>query len=474
MPSGDLLITVNRIYVTCEAPTLGQTQSLTALDASLTPTVPAAGFMQESGTNDSLTVTPTVLDTESADITIGNVEVGSGIFHMVAVPSGDTAPSGAQIQAGTDASDVEADWSDSRSVLNNDDVTIEAYGLGTSSWKVYVAHESIDETLGTVAISSAFTPADVTAPEVTSVIGTPGADYTEATIATVTFNTDTGEGSADMVLTQSDTAPTSTQVGNGQDENGAAADVIPASLTITEQGPQTFTMFVDATTTYYPYVIQTDAAGNVSDVASAPVSFTTPSATIVKRFFDSGNADDASYTNCTATGSQADPDSGTDAVLIESAAGVTGNVIVAVGGVTLGNGVNVITFTAKDIAKTSAARWVRARSLGFSVTHTAHFDLTNGATGSASNTSNLAISSAGSGFYTCSFEIDATGDADLSGTMYFYLAQSDGGITIPSGSAGDEAISMYDGFIEVKINSLPAESPTLGALVVDAPTAGVA
>jgi len=473
VPSGDLMITVNRVYVTCEAPTLGQTHALTALETAVSPSVSSSPYLQEAGTNDALTVTPTVLDTQSADITIGNVEVGSGLFHLVAVPSGDSAPSAAQIQAGTDASDVDAVWSDTRSVLNNDDVTIEAFGLSAVSYKIYVAHESIDTTLSAVASSAAFTPADVTAPQVTSVIGVAGADYTEATIATVTFNTDTGEGTADLVLTQSGTAPTSTQVGNGQDENGAAADVVATPLTITTSGPQMFSLTGLASSgavTYYPYVIQTDAAGNVSDVGEAPVSFTTPSATIVRQFFDDGLQGSASINSNTITESYTDPNAGSNAVLLSSGASATSMLFTHT--VVYANGVNEISFSVRDVTKSTAKRWMRIRPGNVSTTTLAHVNITDGVFSGSSGGDNQAVQDLGGGWYRFSYTLDMTDDADLNGILQFWPADADNDTTIPRGSAGAEEIAVFDVRVTSKTNAVTASEATLGAISVDAATAG--
>lgn len=114
---------------------------------------------------------------------------------------------------------------------------------------------------------------DTTAPSLTVPVST----ETGSTTGTIGATTDTGEGVMDAVLTQSATPPSAPQVIAGTDENDLPADV-SGTQAISTTGAKTFDAAgLNAETTYYGYIVQTDARGNVSDVFACG-SFTTSAA----------------------------------------------------------------------------------------------------------------------------------------------------------------------------------------------------
>lgn len=112
---------------------------------------------------------------------------------------------------------------------------------------------------------------DETAPTLSSPVGT----ETGATTADLSVDTDEGNGTAYAVVTQSATAPSATQVKNGQDHTGSAADY-STSEAVSSSGTINFTSAsgLSAGTTYYAHFMHEDAATNQSSVSSSS-SFTT-------------------------------------------------------------------------------------------------------------------------------------------------------------------------------------------------------
>ena len=413
--------------------------------------VATAAYTISAATNDSLTVTPTVTAPTTTDITIGGISVVSGTIYMVAVPAADSAPSAAQIKAGTDASDVAAIWDDARSVLDTNDFTVEAFGLtdGTA-YKVYAVHENDLAQLGTVASSASFTPADVTAPVLSSAEGV----ATGQTTADLDVNTDTAEGELYVVVTTSATAPSAAQVKLGQDHTGSAAAFDDSDLAIAASGPHSFSATgLTASTTYYVYFMHEDDAGNQSTVTAGVAAFTTASSTTTVVSF----ATDGTLTNIinasssALTASQSDSDAGTDAVLwADDNPGTSGAVSIRSANVTLNNGNNNVTGKFKTTGIASGSKmWIRIRMQSVTVTDAVFVDITNDGTAAGSRIgtqdagwTSATVTSLGSDWWKFDGVLDATG-ADVTGQFYLSMAEADND-TVLTVRDGTNAIVIHD------------------------------
>lgn len=113
---------------------------------------------------------------------------------------------------------------------------------------------------------------DVTAPVLTSAVGT----ETGSTTATVGATTDEDNGTMYVSVTTSATQPSIAQIKAGQDHTGAAAAFADDQV-ITTTGAKTFNATgLTASTTYYAHLVHTDAAANDSNRISS-AGFTTDS-----------------------------------------------------------------------------------------------------------------------------------------------------------------------------------------------------
>lgn len=114
------------------------------------------------------------------------------------------------------------------------------------------------------------TPTETVAP----ILSSPTASSTGATTATVGVTTDENNGTLYVVLTGSATAPTATQVENGQDHTGTAA-AKSANQLVVSAGAKAFDLTgLTASTTYHAHFMHKDLSGNRSGVSTA-TSFTT-------------------------------------------------------------------------------------------------------------------------------------------------------------------------------------------------------
>lgn len=118
--------------------------------------------------------------------------------------------------------------------------------------------------------------ADVTAPVLTTAVGT----ATGSTTATVGATTDEANGTLRVVVTTSATQPSTVQIKAGQDHTGATAPYA-GSQTITSTGAKTFSATgLTASTGYYAHNLHTDTAGNDSNrLSSSLFTTTTPDVT---------------------------------------------------------------------------------------------------------------------------------------------------------------------------------------------------
>lgn len=388
--------------------------------------------------SDGITVAASVLDATSARITIGSVEAVSGTFYVVVVASGGGTPSAAQIEAGTDASDVAAAWSTAVSVLDTDDVIRDATGLSAIEYVAYAVQKDGTGTYSAVASSAAFTPADVTAPILTSPIGT----ATGNTTATVSVNTDTPEGTLYVVITKDGTTPSAANVIAGNNAAGDAA-TWSDSVTVTDHGPQSFAAtLLEANTEQWVYFCHVDAAGNQSTVTPGVASFTTENPVIIGEWFNDGIATGYTYTGATGTGSQSDHDAGTNAVLITNDGATSASV--QINSVTFRDGVNRLSLSLRDVTKSTAKRWARIRVLNTTSVPIVAWNVTDGTIGSTPSGSGHTITDEGGGWYRLTYTFDFSGDGDLDGSIAIYLADADNDQTIPAGSGGEEEMAIYN------------------------------
>lgn len=125
---------------------------------------------------------------------------------------------------------------------------------------------------------------DITAPVLTSAVGT----ATGSTTATIGATTDEANGTMYGVVTGSATQPSVAQIKAGQDHTGAAASYA-SSQSISSTGAKTFSATgLTASTTYYGHIVHADAAANDSNRLSS-ASFTTDAASTSKKRHGSMN-----------------------------------------------------------------------------------------------------------------------------------------------------------------------------------------
>lgn len=131
---------------------------------------------------------------------------------------------------------------------------------------------------------------DVTAPTLSSAVGTTLSDTT----ATVGATTNEANGTLYVAVTTSATQPSIAQIKAGQNHLGAAASYA-SSQAISSTGAKTFTATgLTASTAYYAHLVHTDAAANDSNRLSSS-SFTTDSASGAL-FSDDFSSGDLSHT----------------------------------------------------------------------------------------------------------------------------------------------------------------------------------
>lgn len=223
--------------------------------------------------------TPPTLSSPSASATGGttgsgsvSTDEGNGTLYFVVTTSA-TAPTAAQVKAGQDNAGAAAADSGSQSVSATGSQSISGGFTGLTSETTYYAHymqEDAATNQSSVASSSSFTTADVTAPTLSSPTATDNADGT----ADGHVDTDEANGTLYWIISTSATAPSVAQIQAGNDSTGsAAADSGSQSVTATGTQDVTATGLADGTT-YYFYFQQQDAATNDSTVASAS-GFTT-------------------------------------------------------------------------------------------------------------------------------------------------------------------------------------------------------
>ncbi len=204
----------------------------------------------------------------SADLTVTSDEGNGELYVVVTQLQG--APSPAQMRAGQDSAGSDADYTNAgQAVSAPGEQTVSATGLTEAVHFAYFMQDDAAGNTSSVLEGGPFTPADVTAPILTSVEIVPAG--TDA--ALLTFNTDTDEGNAYFVVQPTgDGAPSLAQIKAG------SVGTVSGQLAISTAGPQSVDISgLSEATGYLAHVAQTDVAGNDSMVVSAEAEAITES-----------------------------------------------------------------------------------------------------------------------------------------------------------------------------------------------------
>lgn len=109
--------------------------------------------------------------------------------------------------------------------------------------------------------------------------------------------------------------------------------------------------------------------------------------------------------------------------------------------ITFNNGENIIRMKLKDIAKNTAARWVRIRVQNTTAVPSISIDLTNGALGINDGFTNTSLTALSDGWYAFEGTVDLTG-ADVAGGLYLYMADADNDQNITAD--GTNTVGVHD------------------------------
>jgi hypothetical protein len=270
-----------------------------------------------------------VLDETSADLNVTTDEVNGLLYVVVTTTQG--TPSATQMRAGEDSTGTAGAYTNGgQAVSTTGEQSISATGLSEVAHYAYFMQDDAAGNASNILEAGSFTPGDVTAPVVSSV----ELVETGTTTATVTFNTDTDEGTGYVIVQPTgDTAPTQAQVVAG------SVGTVQGSLAISAIGPQILEIEgLSQNTGYLTYVVHRDASGNDSHVEVAPEETVTESDVAISWTSD-GNHDTFSTTDgsFTATGS-ADAYSN---AYVEGQSGDTINVQLVFGAGTIAGAVDV-------------------------------------------------------------------------------------------------------------------------------------
>lgn len=210
----------------------------------------------------------TVIDAAEAELAVTTDEAGGSLYVVVTTTQG--TPSETQMRAGDDSTGSDGAYvNGGQAVAETGEQIISATGLtGTEHYAYFMQDDAAGNASNTLE-AGPFTPADVTAPVVSSV----EIVETGTTTATVSFNTDTDEGTGYVIVQPTgDTAPTQAEVVAG------SVGTVQGMLAISAIGPQSLDIEgLSSATGYLAYVVHTDVAGNNSDVVVAPAEAVTQS-----------------------------------------------------------------------------------------------------------------------------------------------------------------------------------------------------
>ena len=215
---------------------------------------------------------PTLSATGSGSVagttaTISSTSNEAGTMYYV-VTSSSTAPSSAQVKAGTDENDAAALKSGSGAAVAATAKSFSLTGL-TSETQYYFYFAATDAATNTSNVSgSNFTTSDITPPTLSAT----GSGSVAGTTATIS-STSNEAGTMYYVVTSSSTAPTNAQVKAGLNNSGTAA-IKSGNDTVTANTAKSFNLTgLTSETQYYFYFAATDAATNTSNVSGS--NFTT-------------------------------------------------------------------------------------------------------------------------------------------------------------------------------------------------------
>lgn len=390
----------------------------------------------------------TVLDIASLAAQVSTDEIGGTIYN---VATHDESPNATQIIAGQDESSAPLDAGSvtTKAVTQAGVQQLANFtGLTEDDTTLHSVHVDAAGNQSNVVKSAIAHPADVTAPIITSVEIT-SSNYDEVTI---TFNSNDTSGPYHAAVTTSATPPTAEQI-----EAGSGGGIVATeNQTPVATGPQSVTISssITASTEYWAYVFQEDDAGtpNWSEVAASPESVTTASETVFYNAWNDGNDGATGGTRSTRTGSQSDPDGGSNAILAENNGGGSNPQSVTV--TTPGNAINISLYSTIrgsvwiDPGSWIGSAWARLQMSNVPSASNKRFsvNLDSGSAGASpgSDISNISVVSEGAG-WRVTWEIDVNGESDTGAQFQVYFADADNDQSIDnSGSLGDYSLTVYD------------------------------
>ncbi len=205
------------------------------------------------------------LTSTTADLDVTTDE-DNGTLYVV-VSGSATSPSKVQVKAGQDHTGSAAIADDSVAIASSGAKSFNDVVISTGVRYAHFMHEDAAANQSTVVTTASF-EIDAVAP----VIDTPATSDQQAGTIDVDFNTDEGDGTAYLSVTDSATAPSAAQVKLGDDHTGADA-ISSASQAVSATGAQSFDNVSVSAGTRYAHVMHEDSTGNQSNVIST-TSFT--------------------------------------------------------------------------------------------------------------------------------------------------------------------------------------------------------
>jgi hypothetical protein len=391
------------------------------------------------------TVTLTNLSVNPVSSTTASISVDSnraaGVVYWVVVPSAASAPSAAQVKAGTDGAGNAATWASSLSLssISTMDVNGGPSGLsGGVAYKAYAAQQDTDDTYSAV-VNDAFTSGSIgAAPGLSSQDATPGAD--DRWIDT-TVTTDEDNGTIFVVaVPNGDTTPLAQNIADGQRFDGTVASS-SGSISISSSGAKTKTLTgLIGGTTYLVAWVHRDAAGNFSNI----VTDTATTDTLILSRATAGTSTGLNVSTGVSAFSlaYADSDGGTNAISwTDNGDAGSGAVRITTTSSTFYSGVVKFRGKMKAISHTAAKAWVRFAVESMTGSGSAWFNLTDGAVGTETAVGTPTITSLGSSWYQLSASIDLTG-SDIGGLFTIHMGDGDNDGTMTRD--GNNSLALYD------------------------------
>ncbi len=211
------------------------------------------------------------VDTKSgsstADLSVTTDSDDGTLYVVVTVSS--TAPTAAQIKAGQNSAGGVARYASNQAITSTGAKTFTANGLSESTaYTTFFMHEDTAGNQSNISSADGFTTdpgPDTVAPVLTAPID----NTTGSTTASLTVDTDEGNGTLYVVATTSSTPPSKARVKLGQDNAGIAA-TYASNQAISTTGTKSFSATgFTASTAYTAFFMHEDAAANQSNVSAA-------------------------------------------------------------------------------------------------------------------------------------------------------------------------------------------------------------